>query len=345
MSLAGTDPAMTGRRLDQVRRYGLWVVLAMLVIALAVVSPTFRSSYNLVNVLEQNAIIGIVACGMTVMMIAGGFDLSVGATGASASVVASVLAVSGSGDLVAIPAGLAVGLVVGLVNGVVIARVRVNAFVTTFAMASIVSGLLFVFTSAHSYVGVSPLLKAAGSADLGAVPVVFLVFLAVLTATWVTLTRTRFGHYVYSVGGNAEASHLSGVPVQGVQIAAFSIGSVLASVGGLLLLGQTDVGQPSAAATWPLQAIAICVVGGVALTGGVGRVLDVFAATLLLGVIGNGLNQLGVSAYWQPAVTGVVILGAVILDQYNRRQRSARKPSADDGRPVPHQSEEVASPA
>ena len=96
---------------------------------------------------------------------------------------------------------------------------------------------------------------------------------------------------------------------------------------------------------WPLDAIAICVVGGVALTGGVGRILDVFAATLLLGVIGNGLNQLGVSAYWQPAVTGVVILGAVILDQYNRRRRSAPRPTTDDGRPVATQSEEVSSAA
>ena len=127
------------------------------------------------------------------------------------------------------------------------------------------------------------------------------------------------------MGGNAEASLLSGVPVERVQTLAFGFGGLLAAAGGLLLLGQTDVGQPSAATSWPLEAIAICVVGGVALTGGVGRIVDVLAATLLLGVIGNGLNQVGVSPYWQPAVTGLVILGAVILDQLNRSRRSSRR--------------------
>ncbi len=336
---------MTPARIDRIRRFGLWAILALVVAGFAIASPTFRSAYNLTNVLQQNSIIGIVACGMAIMMIAGGFDLSVGATAAAASVTASVIAVAGGNDLTAIAAGLGIGLLVGVTNGVVIARIKINPFVTTFAMASIVSGLLFVATTAHSSVGVTPVLKAAATAKLGPVPVVFLVYVVVLVGTWLLLTRTRFGHYVYSVGGNAEASHLSGVPVERVQILAFTIGGTTAAAGGLLLLGQTDVGQPSAAADWALQAIAICVVAGVALTGGVGRVFDVFAATLLLGVIGNGLRQVGVIAYWIPAVTGAVILGAVILDQYNRRRRSVSKPSADDGRPVAPKSEEVDSAA
>lgn len=332
--------------LDQVRRLGLWVVLAGVVSGFAIASPTFRSSYNLTNILEQNAIIGIVACGMTIMMIAGGFDLSVGATGATASVVASVIAVRGGGDLLAIGAGAGLGILIGFVNGFVIARIKINAFVTTFAMASIVSGLLFVATTARSSVGVTPLLQDAATSRVGPIPVVFVVFLVIMSASWLLLTRTRYGHYVYSVGGNAEASHLSGVPVERVQMLAFTIGSLLAALSGLLLLGQTSVGQPSAAESWPLAAIAICVVGGVSLNGGVGRVFDVLAATLLLGAIGNGLNQLGVSAYWQPAVTGVVILGAVILDQYNRGRRSAPKPTTDEGRPVAAaKSEEVTSAA
>ncbi|HEV7742291.1 MAG TPA: ABC transporter permease [Pseudolysinimonas sp.] len=328
-------------RIERIRRLGLWIVLAIVLAGFSIVSPVFRSSYNLINVLEQNSIIGIVAAGMAVMMIAGGFDLSVGATGASASVVAAVIAVAGGGDLLAIVAGLAIGLVIGIANGVIIARLGINAFVTTFAMASIVSGLLFVATDAHSTVGVTPVLKAVSTIKLGPVPVVFFIFLAVLALVWFFLTRTRFGHYVYSVGGNAEASHLSGVPVAWVRILAFAIGGLLAGLGGLLLLGQTQVGTPSGAIVWPLQAIAICVVGGVALTGGVGRIPDVLAATLLLGYIGNGLKQVGVTAYWLPAVTGVVILGAVILDQYNRRRRTAPRPTADDSRLVPTTGEEV----
>ena len=286
------------------------------------VSPTFRTPFNLQNILEQNSLLGIVACGMTIMMIAGGFDLSVGATGATAAVVGAAVANLGWGTPATIATALVVGLVVGLINGTLIARLRINAFVTTFAMASVVSGLLFVATSAQSIPGGTPALQEAATGRLGPFPVIFLIFAVCLVGVWVLLSRTKLGHYLYAVGGNAQASRLSGVPVERVHITAFALGGVFAAAGGALLLGQTSVGQPSSAANWPLAAIAICVVGGVALTGGVGRIEDVLAATLLLGVIANGLNQLNVSPYWQPTVTGLVILLAVVLDQFTRRRRA-----------------------
>ncbi|TPW74243.1 ABC transporter permease [Schumannella soli] len=335
--MVSTDAARSrpGRaaHIERLRRFGLWIVLVVVVVVLAVASPTFRDVDNLLNVLQQNSIIGIVACGMAIMMISGGFDLSVGAIGASSSVLGAVVAQAGGGDA-AIPAGIGIGLLIGAINGFFVARVRINAFVTTFAMASVVAGLLFVATTAQSTVASSPAIDLLGAGAVGPIPIVFLVFVAALLVVWLLLSRTKFGHYVYSVGGNAEASRLSGVPVQAVQLLAFVLGGGFAGLGGILLLGQTQVGQPSAAATWPLNAIAICVVGGVALTGGVGRIADVFAATLLLGVIANGLNQLDVSSYWQPAVTGVVILGAVILDQINRRRRSAAVRAVDTSTPT-----------
>ena len=321
-------------RTGDLRRFGLWLVFALVTVILMIVSPTFRQPVNLENILEQNAILGIVACGMTVMMISGGFDLSVGATGATAAVVGAVVSTH-HGTLLTVVAALAVGLLVGLVNGLLIAKVRINAFVATFAMASIVSGLLFVSTGAESKDGGTSFLSSAATGRVGQVPVIFLVFMACLAVVWFVLTRTKYGHYVYSVGGNAEASHLSGVPVHRVQMFAFALGGLLAGGAGVLLLGQTSVGQPSAATGWPLEAIAICVVGGVALTGGIGRIEDVLAATLLLGVISNGLNQLNVSPYWQPTVTGVVILVAVVLDQYGRLHRAAPRLRAGAAGPDP----------
>jgi ribose/xylose/arabinose/galactoside ABC-type transport system permease subunit len=309
------------------RRYGLWAVLVILTLVLCIVSSTFRSTYNLENILEQNAIIGVVACGMVVMMIAGGFDLSVGAVGAAASVVGASVSSHG-GTVLAILAGLAVGVAAGAVNGLLVAKVKINAFIATFAMSSIVSGVLYVITSAQSEQGNSTFLSDVAGNRWGGIPIVFVVFLFFLALVWMLMTRTRYGHYVYSVGGNAEASHLSGVPVQRIQILAFVIGGAFAGLAGLLLFGQTGIGQPSAASDWPLEAIAICVVAGVALSGGVGRVPDVLAATLILGVIADGLNQLNVSPYWQPAVTGLVIIVAVALDQYNRMRRSTSAPPA-----------------
>jgi ribose/xylose/arabinose/galactoside ABC-type transport system permease subunit len=338
-----------GSSLGQLRRFGLWIVLIVVVVVLSIASPTFRDPINLENILDQNAIIGIVACGMTIMMISGGFDLSVGAVGATSSIVAAVAIQAGLGTLVAIIAGLLSGLIVGLINGLLIARVGINAFVTTFAMASVVSGLLFVATNANSTTTNSPELIWAAQAGLGPIPVAFVLFLVCLVIVWVILTRTKFGHYIYSVGGNAEASNLSGVPVRRVQMLAFALGGVFAAAGGIMLLGQVGTAQPSAAGDWPLQAIAICVVGGIALTGGVGRIEDVLAATLLLGVVADGIDQLGIDSYWKPAVSGLVILVAVILDQYNRRRarsRPAQQTSlpATDSNVVPAVEREGASP-
>jgi ribose/xylose/arabinose/galactoside ABC-type transport system permease subunit len=323
-----------------IRRFGLWAVLILVVAGFMIASSTFRQTINLENILEQNAIIGIVACGMLVMMIAGGFDLSVGAVGATSSVVAAWISES-HGTFLAIIAGLAVGLVAGTLNGLLVAKVKINAFIATFAMASVVSGLLFVSTGAESKPGNTPFLNSVAANRWQGVPVAFIVFVGCLIVVWALLTRTRYGHYVYSVGGNAEASHLSGVPVQRVQLFAFILGGLFAAAGGLVLLGQTTIGQPSAATGWPLEAIAICVVAGVALTGGIGRAPDVLAATLLLGVIADGLNQLNISPYWQPTVTGLVILVAVTLDRYNRlRSGTSRTPATAE--PAEEESPEAA---
>lgn len=306
------------------RRLGLWLALLLLVGALSIASETFRTLNNASLILEQSSLLGIVACGMAVMMIAGGFDLSVGAIGALASISAA-LAFGSYGIVAAIAAGLFVGLLVGTINGLLVARVRINPFVATFGMSSVVFGALFVIFDTQSRRADSELLAYAAREDVGGIPVIFLIFAAVLGLVWFLLTRTKLGHYIYSVGGNAEASHLSGVPVQRVQVAAFAIGGTIAGFGGLLLLGLTGTASPRGSDHWPLEAIAICVVGGIALTGGIGRIEDVLAAALLLKVTSNGLTQLGVQSDWQKVITGLLILFAVAFDQYNRaRQRGAR---------------------
>jgi ribose/xylose/arabinose/galactoside ABC-type transport system permease subunit len=333
---------MNSRQAGALRRFGLWLVLVLVTLGLMIASPTFRQPANFENILDQSAILGIVACGMAVMMISGGFDLSVGATGATASVVAAVVSET-HGTVLTVLAAIGIGLLIGVVNGLLISRVRINAFVATFAMASVVGGLLLVATRAESKDGGTSIIRGAASGRAGGLPVIFLIFIGCLGAVWFLLTRTKYGHYIYSVGGNAEASHLSGVPVQRVQVFAFALGGFFAAGAGVLLLGQTNLAQPGSNSTgaWPLQAIAICVVGGVALTGGVGRIEDVLAATLLLGVIRTGLNHLGISPDWQDTVTGIVILIAVVFDQYSRlhkgrRTTEAAMPTKDSSAPPRH---------
>jgi ribose/xylose/arabinose/galactoside ABC-type transport system permease subunit len=319
---------------DLLRRLGLWLAVAVVAGAFSIVSETFRTLNNVTLVLEQASLLGIVACGMAVMMIAGGFDLSVGATGALASVVGAVT-FNHFGTAAAIAGALLVGLIVGLANGLLVARGRINPFVATFAMSSIVEGALFVLFGTNSFAAESSLLAYAAQERIAHIPVIFLIFLAVLLLVWFLLTRTKFGHYVYSVGGNAEASHLSGVPVQRVQIAAYAVGGMIASIGGLLLLGMTGTASARQSDHWPLEAIAICVVGGIALTGGIGRIEDVLAAAVLLKVTSSGLNQLGVQSEWQKVVTGLLILLAVGLDQYNRHRQRGRHRQRDIRRNKP----------
>lgn len=302
-------------------KHNLWVALAVVVIALSIASATFRNPANLQNILAQNGIIGIVAMGMLVMMISGGFDLSVGAIGGAVAVLAAFTSRE-VGLPAALIAGLVLGTILGLVNGLIIARLRINSFIATFALASIVTGVMFVITQGKSVGGKSAALQSFAYGSVFGVSYLFLAFMVFAVLTHLILTRTRWGHWIFSAGANEHASYLSGVPVIPVKVAAFVFGGLATALGGVLMFGQSAIGQPTGAEAWPLNAIAICVIGGTALSGGVGRVSNVIAATLLLGVIGNGMNQLGVSPYWQPAVTGTIILAAVVADRTGRSRDS-----------------------
>lgn len=307
------------RKSRNVWRYAIWGALVVVVVALMATSSSFRSQANLTNILEQNSMLGIVACGMLLMMISGGFDLSVGAVGASTAVTAAYLSTHG-GLALGIVGGLAVGLLIGSINGALVAKAGINAFMTTFAMSSVVTGILYMITNAAPVTGNAGFLTTLALGKVWVLPDAFLVYVGVAVCTWIGLNATKWGHYLYATGGNREASYLSGVPVVATQFVAFALGGLCAALGGMILFGQSTIGQPSAATDWPLTTIAICVIGGVSLSGGEGRVQETIAATLLLGVIANGLDLLNVSAYAQPAVTGAVILIAVAADRFGRRR-------------------------
>ena len=312
---------MTAIALRWASRHALLLIFVAVVLGLSASSETFRSVPNLVNIVEQQSIIGIVACGMLLMILLGGFDLSVGAVGAATSVVAA-WAMSTSGIGLGVLASLALGAVIGLCNGLLIAKVGVNPFVATLGMQSLVTGLLYVLTNATPVYGVPDSFTFFGLGRIGPMPVAALVYLAVAVATWAMLRYTTLGHHMYAVGGSSEASRLAGIRVHRVTITAYTLGAVTAAIGGLILLGQTSIGQPSAAQSWPLSAIAAVAIAGVPLTGGSGGVGNVVVGTLLLGVVSNALNLFGVSPYWQPAFTGAVIIVAVGIDTVQRRRRS-----------------------
>lgn len=301
--------------MSAIRRYGILMVFVILFITLSIISPTFHSAANLTNLLQQNAIFAIVACGMLLMIIVGGFDLSVGSVGALANVVAAFLFKVASVPI-GIVGALAIGALAGLMNGVLISKGRINPFVATLGTATLIRGLLFVATNAVPIYGLPSGYTVVGMGYLGPIPIATLIAAFVILITFLLLHFSLFGHHIYSVGGNEEASRLAGINVHRIKIATYAIGGLFAAVGGLVLLGQTDIGQPATADTWPLLAIAIVVIGGTPLTGGVGNVLSVILGTLILGMISNGLNLLNASPYWKPAITGLIIIVAVASERY-----------------------------
>ncbi len=296
------------------RRQGALVALVAVCAFGAARYPEFLTAENLLNVLRQNSMLGLAALGMTVVVLTGGIDLSVGALVAVAGVTAGAL--SPRGALVASLGGVAVAAAAGLVNGLVIARARVQPFVTTLATLFAARGLVLAATGEQS-VPVAP--AAAGLAWLGrgealGIPAPVLVLAAAYLAGWAALRYTRFGRHVYAVGDDADAARLLGLGVERVVVGAYALSGALAGLAGVVLAARLGAGQPVAGAGWELDAVAAVVVGGTLLAGGRGGAGHTLVGVLLLGVIFNLLNLEGtVSPWWQYVVRGGFLLGVVLV--------------------------------
>jgi ribose/xylose/arabinose/galactoside ABC-type transport system permease subunit len=307
--------------IDLARRRGVLIVFIVLVAGMFITKSTFGTYQNLVNVLQQNSVIGIIACGMTFAIILGGFDLSVGSVTALASVVGATLMID-LGTL-GIPVGI-VGavvscLVVGATNGWLIAYLGVNPFVATLGTMTVVRGLIYVATSASPRFGVPYSFTTVGLGYFMGVPNPAIIFLLVALLLGFVLHRTRFGHYVYAVGGNAVASAEMGIDARRVRFAVYVLASACAALSGIILVGETASATPQAALGYELTAIAAVIVGGASLGGGRGRMAGTIVGVFLLGVVANGLNLFGVSPFWQPVATGLILIVAVAFDGYSKR--------------------------
>jgi len=303
------------------QRHGVFVVFIALVALMVATTSTFGTYQNLSNVLSQNSIIGIIACGMTFAIILGGFDLSVGSMTALASVVGATLMIElgTPGIPVGILGAVAACLLVGMTNGWLIAYLGVNPFVATLGTMTVVRGLIYVATNASPRFGVPYSFTTLGLGRILGVPNPAILFLIVALLLGFVLHRTRFGHYVYAVGGNSAASAQMGVNTARVRFAVYVLVSLCAAVSGIILVGQTASATPQAALGYELTAIAAVIVGGAPLGGGRGRMTGTIVGVFLLGVVANGLNLFGVSPFWQPVATGLILIAAVAFDGYSKR--------------------------
>ena len=312
---------------DRLRAYTMEAILASLVVALVLTAPGFATLGNLLNVLRTVAMLGIIAFGMTAVIIAGEIDLSVGAgvalagcivawfSGALTRHVGSVPAV-----LVGVAAALLAGAATGLFTGRMRQSFRVPTFITTLALFTALRGMANLITGGFPLTDLPDWFGFLGAGDLFGVPFPAYVFLAVFVLMQGLMSFTRFGRAVYAVGGNAEAARLSGIDVFGVKTATLVITGVLTAVSGTLICSQIGSGIGTTATGMELDVIAATIIGGTSLFGGRGRVWGTLLGVLLLGCITNGMTLLDVSEYWQFVVRGALILGAVLLNQAVERR-------------------------
>jgi putative xylitol transport system permease protein len=311
------------------RRYGILIAFALLCVVLAILNENFLSTRNILNVLRQTSINGILAIGMTFVILARGIDLSVGSVVALAGIVAASLATSSSTAMVAggpypallaIAVGLAVGGACGAVNGAIVARFNVPSFVVTLAMLSAARGLTLLYAEGKPVPNLTEGFRFMGTGAIAGIPMPVVIFAAVFLVAWWVLQQSRFGRQVYAVGGNPHAATVSGISVSRVRLSVFVISGVLAGLAGMILAARTGSALTQAGIAYELDAIAAVVIGGTSLAGGVGRVTGTLIGALLIGVMNNGLDLMGVESYYQQVIKGVLIVAAVMLDQSRNRR-------------------------
>jgi ribose/xylose/arabinose/galactoside ABC-type transport system permease subunit len=306
-------------------RQNLAVMITLLGICLitAILNPVFITPTNLINVIRQISILGIVSCGMAMLMISGGIDLSVGATISLAGVIAGKVLVSGYGEITAVVVGILVGALVGLVIGILVATTRVQPFILTLGMLSLLGGFALIVTNGRQIPNLNgKYFEPIGGGMVGFIPVPVLLFILVALFSHFLLRNTKWGRNWYAIGGNEETAYLSGINVKTHKIAVYVLNGFLAGVAAVILASRIGAALPVMGNGYELRSIAAVVIGGVSLMGGRGSIFGAVLGVLLLGVISNSLNMLNVSSFYQNVTLGAIILIAVIANQYGQMRAS-----------------------
>lgn len=303
------------------KKNGVLIGFFALFIVMFIISDTFRTTQNLINVLRQISINGIIAIGMTFVILTGGIELSVGSLVAVAGVIAGsfIIAYPGLGFFAVL---LAIGVcaLFGLLNGILVSYANIPPFITTLATMSIARGFAYVYSDGKPYQISSESFAIVGKGSLGPIPVPVIIFAVVVIIAIVLLNKTKFGRYLYATGGNENAAVASGVKTKTIKTLAYLFSGILTGLAGVILASRIGSGQPAIAVGYETDAIAATVIGGTSLVGGVGTIHGTVIGVLLIGVLSNGMNLMGISSYYQQIVKGVIIVCAVLVDNKTKNK-------------------------
>lgn len=294
-----------------------FIGLILLIIVVSILNPSFLDLSNLLNLLRQISINGLIAFGMTFIILTGGIDLSVGSILALSSAFIALMITSGVDPIIALIIGVLIGFVLGAVNGLLVTKGNMAPFIATLATMTIFRGLTLVITDGNpiTNLGDSYLFQLFGKGYFIGIPVPAVTMIIVFVILLIILQKTTFGRHTYAIGGNEVAAKISGIKVNKIKFLIYGISGLMSALAGGILTSRLNSAQPTAGTSYELDAIAAVVLGGTSLTGGKGRIVGTLIGVLIIGVLNNGLNLLGVSSFYQQVVKGIVILIAVLIDR------------------------------
>ena len=317
---------MLGKRKDmrirrQLNRNFVWVILVTLVLASSASSSAFMTSTNVTNLIKQSAVLGMISLGAALVIISGGFDLSIGSMVALASVLSALVVVASQNVLLAVVATVAACAFLGSLNGFMVAKMKLPPFIATFGMMGVARGIALTITKGYAVSGIPENFNYLGKGEVGSIPVPGLFLAGLLVVMLLVMKYLRFGRHVLAVGGGETAARWSGIDPDGVRLAVYTISGATAGLAGVIYAARIETGLPYGAEGYEMYAIAAALIGGVNLSGGEGSMLGVVAGAVILTIISNIMNLMAVSPYVQGAVQGVIILSTIYVSLKGRAWR------------------------
>lgn len=305
---------------EMLDKYKSLIGLIILCIVITVISPAFMTLSNITNIFTQVSTNAIIAIGMTFVILTGGIDLSVGSTVAISGALAASILKSTNNIPLAILVASITGIVIGLINGILISKGKLQAFIVTLATMTIFRGATLVFTNGTPISKLSEIFVNIGNGKIWFIPIPVIITIIIFIISIYLLNQTRFGRYLYALGGNEESAKLSGINTNKIKTLVYVISGFASSIAGIIITSRIGSASPNAGTSFELDAIAAVVIGGTSLSGGEGRITGTIIGALIIGVLNNGLNLMNVSPFYQSIVKGLVILIAVLLDKKSRKK-------------------------
>lgn len=304
------------------RNLGRLASLLILVVLISIVTSKFLTISNILNILRQVSTNGIIAFGMTLVILTGGIDLSVGSVVAVTCTMSAGMIKAGLDIYIAVTLSILIGSTLGLLNGLIVSKMRLPAFIATMAMMTIGRGVASVYTNGKPIMYANDMFAQIGNGFVGGVPNLVIYLFIFFIISFILLNKTRFGRYIYAIGGNRETARFTGIRIDRIESLSYAFSGMLAGIVGIVLAARMYSGQPLAGDGAELDAIAAVVVGGTSLAGGAGTLGGTLLGALIIGVLNNGLNLIQVQSYWQLIVKGFVIILAVYIDSLRIKRQS-----------------------